>query len=271
MHAARRSPAEDPAGTAPHPLDPGLLLPSVAAMLWRGDQLAPPACRVLPTGFAALDAELPGGGWPCGTLVELLQPQPSIAEWRLLGPALGQVAAAGRTIALVGLPKPPHPPGLRHAGIEPERLLWLQADTPAERLWCAEQLVGSGGCAVVAWLPQARAEQIRRLQLAAQGGDDLVVLCRPASAEHEASAAPLRLHVALGADWQLRVRVLKRRGPVHEGALALRSVPGGLDAVLTPRLQQQPALAPFPVSPETADAVGRPAAGREPVRPVAAH
>lgn len=272
MHAARRLSPEDSRGTAPHPLDPGRLPPSVAALLWYGDQLAPSAGRVLPTGFAALDAELPGGGWPCGTLTELLQPQPSIAEWRLFGSALGRAAAAGQTIALVGPPKPPHPPGLGHAGIDPEKLLWLQAETPAERLWCAEQLVASGGCAVVAWLPQARAEQVRRLQLAAQGGDALVILCRPAAAEHEASAAPLRLHVALGADWNLRVRVLKRRGPVHEGALALRSVPGGLDAVLTPRLQQRPVPMPFPVSPEeTANALGRPAARRESVRPAAAH
>ena len=43
-------------------------------MLWRGDEFGAPAASVLPTGFARLDAELPGGGWPCGALTELLQP-----------------------------------------------------------------------------------------------------------------------------------------------------------------------------------------------------
>ena len=252
-------------------LQPGVLPAAVAALLWRGDQLGRSVENVVPTGFAALDAELPGGGWPCGTLTELLQPQPSVAEWRLLGPALGRLAATGRTVALVGPPKPPHPPGLEQAGIDPARLLWLQADTPAERLWCAEQLAGCAGCAVVAWLPQARAEQIRRLQLVVQGTDNLLFVCRPAAATQESSAAPLRLHLALGDGWHLQVRVFKRRGPSHDGVLALRSVPGGLDAVLPPRLQLQPRPAPdpaafFPAMPETADAVGGAVARHDAVR-----
>ena len=252
-------------------LQPSVLPAAVAALLWRGDQLGRSAASIVPTGFAALDAELPGGGWPCGTLTELLQPQPSVAEWRLLGPALGRLAATGRTVVLVGPPKPPHPPGLGQVGIDPARLLWLQAETPAERLWCAEQLAGCGGCAVVAWLPQARAEQIRRLQLALQGTDNLLFACRPAAAAQESSAAPLRLQLALGTGWHLRVRVLKRRGPSHDGALTLHSMPGGLDAVLPPRLQSPPPAAHdvpplFPVMPETADAVGGAVARHDAVR-----
>lgn len=258
-------------------LQPGVLPGAVAARLWRGDQLGRSAASIVPTGFAALDAELPGGGWPSGMLTELLQPQSSVAEWRLLGPALGRLAAVGHIVALVGPPKPPHPPGLGQAGIDPAHLLWLQADTPAERLWCTEQLTGCGGCAVVAWLPQARAEQIRRLQLVVQGTDNLLFVCRPAAAAQESSAAPLRLHLALGDGWDLRVRVFKRRGPSHDGALALRSVPGGLDALLLPRLQPQPWPAPdlvapfFPAMPETADAVGGAVARPRAARGLVAH
>lgn len=57
---------------------------SVAAAIWRGNELGSPVSSVVRSGFAALDAELPGGGWPCHSLTELLQPQPTIAEWRLL-------------------------------------------------------------------------------------------------------------------------------------------------------------------------------------------
>ena len=38
--------------------DPDRLPPSVAAMLWRGDEFGAPVASVLPTGFALLDAVL---------------------------------------------------------------------------------------------------------------------------------------------------------------------------------------------------------------------
>jgi protein ImuA len=63
-----------------------------------------------------------------------------------------------------------------------------------------------------------------------------VFLFRPAAAQHESSAAPLRVMTTLGVDWELQVQVFKRRGPAHEGRVHLPSIPGGLSAVLTPRL-----------------------------------
>ena len=271
MQALRIPQADDTASTAAPAHFPSGLPPRITSMLWRGDQLGSSLTAVLPTGFPDLDAELPGHGWPCYSLTELLQPQPSVVEWRLLGPALRQVAAAGRTVVVVGPPKPPHLPGLRHAGVDPWHFVWLQADAPAERLWCTEQLVRANACgALVAWLPQARPEQIRRLQVGAQGCTGPVFLCRPAAAVHEASAAPLRVHVTHDLDWHLHVRVVKRRGPVHDGVVRLRSVPGGLDAVLTPRLQRPTSLTSSPL--ETADAVDRPAARHDDaVRHAVAH
>ena len=47
------------------PARPGDLPPDIEAALWRGDQLGSPVTSVVSSGFAALDAELPGGGWPC--------------------------------------------------------------------------------------------------------------------------------------------------------------------------------------------------------------
>lgn len=139
---------------------------------------------------------------------------------------------------MVGPPKHPHLPGLVHEGLDQRHLVWIQADAPAERLWVTEQLIKSNAAgAIISWLPQARQEQIRRLQIGAQGCDGLVFLFRPEAAQHEASAAPLRLHASYGLDWELRVHVFKRRGPVHEGVIVLPSVPGGLSAVLTPRLR----------------------------------
>ncbi|QKM51818.1 hypothetical protein B7760_05896 (plasmid) [Burkholderia glumae] len=48
--------------------------------LWRANQLAQAGARGIDTGHAALSAELPGGGWPRGCLVELLAQQPGIGE-----------------------------------------------------------------------------------------------------------------------------------------------------------------------------------------------
>ncbi|APW47500.1 hypothetical protein [Rhodoferax antarcticus] len=50
--------------------------------------------RTLPSGHAALDAQLPGGGWPVGASCEILQPQAGQGEWRLLLPALRSLTQA---------------------------------------------------------------------------------------------------------------------------------------------------------------------------------
>lgn len=232
----------------------GTLPAAVSAALWRGDQLGSPVATVHPSGFDALDAELPGGGWPGHNLTEILSPQSATLEWRLLGPALQRVCAAGGSVVVVGPPRAPHLPGLQQAGLDERHLVWVQADTPAERLWAAEQLVkANSGGALVVWLPQVRPEQVRRLQVLAAGHAGPVFLCRPSTAAQESSAAPLRVLARVGADWTLQLDVLKRRGPPLVATLQLPSVPAGLQAILTPRLRQpsawrvpQPMFQPLP-------------------------
>ncbi len=226
-----------PSTTRSRRSQPGELPPEVEAALWRGTEMGHHSASVVASGFCELDRELPGGGWPCQALIEVLSPQPSVLEWRLIGPALRSVVASGGTVVVVGPPKRPHLPGLHHAGIDDKHLVWVQADSPAERLWCTEQLVKSNACgALVSWLPQARPEQIRRLQVCTQACEGPVFLFRPAAAQHESSAAPLRVMVTFALDWALQVQVFKRRGPVHDGLIHLPSIPGGLASVLTPRL-----------------------------------
>ena len=195
---------------------------------------------VVASGFPALDAQLPGGGWPCNALTELLVPQPSLCEWRLLSPALAGLVASGGQILLVGPPKRPHMPGLLKLGIAEKNLVWIAADTPAERLWTTEQLVKANprGGAILAWLPQARAEQLRRLQVHAQSCDCPVFLFRPEAAQLDASPAPLRVVTMLGADWELHVRIVKRRGAHLDGIIVLPSIPGNLASVFTPQLMR---------------------------------
>jgi protein ImuA len=225
-------------------------------MMWRGSELGSRIEPVLGSGWDTLDKELPGGGWPTRAVTELLTAQPAVLEWRLLGPALRSVTAKGGQVIVVSPPRIPHVPGLLHEGLHESQLVWIKADGPAERLWVTEQAIKSNAAgAVVAWLPQARQEQIRRLQVCAQGCEGLTFLCRPQAARHEASAAPLRVEAAVSLDWQIHVEVFKRRGPAHDGRLTIPSVPGGLSAVLTPRLLKPSAL----INREAPDVVGRPA------------
>ena len=214
-------------------------LPSeVEAALWRGDQLGSQVTETLSSGFPALDAVLPSGGWPCGSLTEVLVSQFSIVEFRLLAPLLALLTRGGRSVVLVGPPLSPHAPGLRHDGMDERHLVWVDVDTPRERLWSAEQLIKAGSCgALVAWLPLVRAEQLRRLQVLAARCKGPVFLCRPESAARDASAAPLRVIARVQTDWQIAVEVIKRKGPPLTDQLQLLSMPGGLSAIMTPRLR----------------------------------
>lgn len=195
--------------------------PDELAGVWRADQLVRTQQAVQPSGHAVLDAQLPGGGWPLGSLTEILQAQSGLHEWRLLLPAL-QAAAQRGPLVLVGAPHLPHLPVLAALGIAPDRVLRIEARSPAERLWAAEQALRCRELgALLAWLPQARSEQLRRLQLNGQAAQALLYALRPLDAQRESSPAPLRLAVQCGEDTQLAVQIVKRRGPLLEQALAL--------------------------------------------------
>jgi hypothetical protein len=69
--------------------------------IWRGDAIAVSPAPTFSSGFAELDAELPGGGWPRGNLTELLYEQSGIGEVSLLLPALARLTAAGGAVVLI--------------------------------------------------------------------------------------------------------------------------------------------------------------------------
>jgi protein ImuA len=64
---------------------------------------------------------------------------------------------------------------------------------------------------VIGWLPQISQQMTRRLQIIARSAFSLVFLFRPASAQFEPSAAPLRLVLGSARQHALSVRLLKRR------------------------------------------------------------
>lgn len=221
--------------------------------VWRAESLAHAEGEVASSGFAALDAELPGGGWPVGAMTEVLHAGPETFAWPLLLPALGRaVAAQGRPVALIGAPYQPFSPALSAQGVPPEALLWVRCDAAQARLWACEQALRCADvAAVLAWLPQARVGELRRLQLAAAQFDRLLWVFRPAAQANHASPARLRLLVEGDADaaGQLSIHLLKRRGPPLAAPVSVAAHPPRLAAVLAAaRLRRAarhaPAVAP---------------------------
>jgi protein ImuA len=211
------------------------LLAELPPQVWRGRELAQAQEKTLATGHALLDAQLPGRGWPLGNLVEVLQESAQQHVWQLVGPGLAQaMAGQGEPAVLVHPPYQPFGPALRAEGITPERLLCVQADKPSARLWAAEQALRCGDvCAVLAWLPQAKSEELRRLHLCAQASEKLLFVFKACDARQHSSPARVRLLVQ-GSD-ELQVTILKRRGPPLLQPLLLRSQPERLSALLAAR------------------------------------
>ncbi len=208
------------------------LLPDLGTAVWRATELGCAIGATLATGHAALDAQLPGAGWSVGVVNEILQPDGVHNEWRLLLPSLRRAAAGA--VLLVGAPHVPFGPALAAQGLDPQRLLWVAANTPAERLWAAEQALRCAGVtAVLVWLMQARAEQLRRLQMAAQAHSKLLFVMRPAQVQAESSPAALRLLAVNQPEHDaLLLYLLKRRGPPLDQALLLPARPARLAALL---------------------------------------
>jgi protein ImuA len=213
--------------------------------VWRGDATGHANIRAIASGFRELDAELPGGGWPAGALTEILPAHEGIGELRLLGPALAALAQSGAPLAWIAPPHCPYAPALAAAGIDPAKLVIVHAGSEKEALWAAEQALRSNACgAVLAWPRRARYAELRRLQVAAEGGRGLALLFRPREAARESSPAALRIAVDTHCGG-LALSLLKRRGgPLASPLLLPPLPPAARHRPLEPHVDRRPLSAP---------------------------
>jgi len=225
---------------APIPDDPRLARLLEHPALWRGRSAA--RSSTVPTGFAALDAALPGGGWPQVGLVEILISRLGVGELYLILPALASLTqriearwcawiAPREPFTEVGgrarSPLDPFAPALAAHGLNLPRVLVARTESP---LWAYEQALRSGACdAAVVWMQRVPVRALRRLQLAAERGRTLVFLFRGLAtrAVREPSAAVLRITVQPAREGA-RISILKSRGsPRGAICLSLHEEPEG--------------------------------------------
>lgn len=179
----------------------------------------------LSSGFAALDAQLPWHGWPCGAMTELFVDGCGRGELSLLLPALARCSAQGGRIVVVAPPHGLYGPALQQAGIDAacvQQVLCAAPEAGAARrgkgrrapdaLWAAEQwLRGGAVAALLLWSRQCPADALRRLQLAVLGQPTAFFHFRPP--ECAANPSPAWLRIALDSDHrELRLRWVKCRG-----------------------------------------------------------
>jgi hypothetical protein len=219
------------------------LLDEIHPTIWRASQLARGVGRTVDTSYASLSAELPGGGWPVGALIELLPEHSGIGELRLLQPALA--TSGKRSIGLIEPPHPPNGPGLASMGLPLDSVVHVRAPRMADMLWAAEQILRTGSFgALLIWLQRVPQSSLRRLHLAAQSSETLFFVIRPETAAAESSPASLRLALR-SLEGGLAIDILKRRGPAAVGPLAvtLRTSP-----VVQAARRQAPRRAPVPLT-----------------------
>ncbi len=189
---------------------------------WRGRQRhfqehrvsANSAChgaQGLATGYATLDAQLQQGGWPLNSTIELLSDGCGLGAMGLFLPAMERLSEQGRWQVFIAPPYIPYAPLLAARGIDTRQVLLVHPKNQKDLLWATEQALRSTTCsAVFSWLGahDYRYSELRKLQLAAAGGDSLTVLFRPNQACHNHAPSSLRLQMR---EYR-KVHILKQRG-----------------------------------------------------------
>ncbi|MEJ1159852.1 hypothetical protein [Prosthecomicrobium sp. N25] len=196
---------DGPARTAPEPPGTAISAPPPSP----GEVCSLRAAGVLPFGVEALDGRFAGGGLPLGALHEL-----GAAETRDVGALAGFAAAlavraaearAGAVVWTVDRTSPgeagrPHAPALHALGLDPGRIVFVEAADAGDVLWVLEEALTSRGVAVALGEIRGNPRPLdltatRRLALRARALGGLGLILRTAAAP-EPTAAATRFRVA---------------------------------------------------------------------------
>lgn len=164
------------------------------------------------TGLPSLDAQLPGGGWPLGSVTELCATHNEIGALSALVPTMARLTRADRKIVLMAPKNMADIEQLGDQGLRMRHVNVLRAHDE-NALWAMEQKLRSGEIAMlVAWVDGIRNRDVRRLQDAASAGGAMAMLFRKAGASRFSRASSLHLLLRPGTDGLLDIEILKPRG-----------------------------------------------------------
>jgi hypothetical protein len=173
--------------------------------------------RLLPTSWRSLDDLLPGSGFRAGSTVEWLSSGAGSGAWTLALSALLQATGPKGRLVIIDTAGDFYPPAV---GDRCGRLCVVRPASAAESLWAWEQVLRSGGVAgALGELDSAPDAALRRLALAAERGETLGMMVRPAAMRDEPRWADLRLGVepiasrsCSSGSRRLRLSLLRGRG-----------------------------------------------------------
>jgi len=160
-----------------------------------GDR-APAGAGALGFGIPAIDATLPGHGLARHALHEIAGADGDASAAGFATALLARLAVDGPVLWIARRPDL-SAAGLAELGLEPARLLVVNAPRRADALWAFEEALRNPALAgAVAEIDDVDLTQSRRLQLAAEAGRTTALLLRPPGELALASAARTRWHVS---------------------------------------------------------------------------
>ena len=233
--------------------------------------------QILPTGLTSLDAILPHGGLPAGSLLEWISEDAGLNAASIALKSIVPMMTLHGCLAIVdehhefyadsarshGIPlfrllliRPVHAAsGPAQAKISHSRFVRQASATHSDALWALEQTARCPGVrAVLVFLEQASSAVMRRLQLAVERSGVTIVLIRPASILNQPSFADLRLYVTtakpalagITGRRQLKVQLLRSRHGLQHTGHALLEVEHETGAVhsISELADSEPATSP---------------------------
>ena len=177
-------------------------------LLWQASQ-SNTLPEKLATGIEALDKALQGGFPQRG--MARIQSTMGIGELRLCMPVLKQRQQDQRQLFMIAPPAQINAEMLLEYEVSIERTFFIHINELAAQLWACEQCLKSG-CShtVILWCNQLSLNQAKRLQVAAEQGDSLLLVYQYSTA---IQPLPVSLSLSLSRnEQQLSVSITKQRG-----------------------------------------------------------